>query len=232
MMRTLNTNAGAVLGAPSSATPEVSPMPLKNTRAHDLVGLRFGRLIVAAREPNRPGTSDAIWLCHCDCGKSNIVRASHLKSGDVGSCGCLVRERVSAAKTTHGMDRTKTYYAWSSIKQRCRNPLNAGYSAYGGRGVDVCDRWHDSFEAFLDDMGVAPIGSSIDRIDNDRGYEPGNCHWATAQQQGSNKRNNVLITALGETHTLSEWVVITGIAKSTIHSRLSLGWSNDDAVSR
>lgn len=198
-------------------------MPQNSTRAHDLTDLRFGRLVVVSRAPNHIGVSDAIWRCSCDCGGENIVRASHLKSGNVSSCGCLGRERVSRAKTTHGMDKTKTYYAWAAIKQRCRNPKNRAYQYYGGRGIDICDRWHDSFEAFLTDMGEAPPNTSIDRIDNNRGYEPKNCRWTTAKDQGRNKRNNLIIALGGEQRSLSEWAEITGIPKSTIYGRYIMG---------
>lgn len=203
-----------------------------NSRAVDLLGKRFGRLIVIGREPNRPKVSDAIWRCTCDCGGENVVRASHLKSGNVSSCGCLCRDRVSAEKRRHGMDRTKTYYAWSGIKQRCRNPRNQMYRYYGGRGIDVCERWHSSFDAFLEDMGVAPEGSSIDRIDNDRGYEPGTCRWTTSKEQGRNKRNNRLIRVDDVSRTLSEWAEATGVPKTTICSRLRRGMTPRDALGK
>lgn len=205
-------------------------MTQHTTRARDLTGIRFGRLVVIRRQEGPPGI--ARWQCLCDCGEVTSVRASHLRDGNVQSCGCLARERVSKAKRTHGMDRTKTYYAWASIKQRCRNPKNAMYHYYGARGIDICDRWHNSFEAFLRDMGEAPAGSSIDRINNDRGYEPGNCRWTTAMVQGNNKRNNVILEARGERHTLSEWARIAGIPKSTLHGRIKRGLRIEDAIAR
>ena len=104
------------------------------------------------------------------------------------------------------------------------------YHYYGDRGIEVCARWRDSFEAFLEDMGESPSGTSIDRIDNNGNYEPGNCRWTTAKVQGNNKRNNHPMTARGETHHMAEWAAIVGIRRGTIANRLRYGWSDEEAI--
>lgn len=224
-------NAPAMLATSGGVTQEIeAPMCSKSTapRAENLTGMRFGRLTVLHRADRPPGV--AYWHCVCDCGQPHIARTSHLKSGDVQSCGCLARERVSKAKATHSLTRSRAYYAWASLKQRCLNPNNEMWHCYGGRGITVCDRWAESFEAFLDDMGHPPIGTSLDRINNDEGYSPENCRWSTSAEQGQNKRNNRYLTARGETHIMAEWARIAGTRRGTISNRLRWGWSDEDAI--
>lgn len=200
------------------------------TRARDLTGQRFGRLTVIERIPNRPGNTCAIWRCICDCGNEKVKSSHGLKRAHAPSCGCWGRERISEAKGTHRQTDSKEYYCWSAMKQRCSNPKNKMYRHYGGRGIQVCERWDDSFEAFLGDMGFAPPGMSIDRIDNDGNYEPGNCQWATPTQQIRNRSNCRYLTARGETMLLSDWAVKAGVRKGTIANRLRYGWSEEEAI--
>jgi len=162
----------------------------------DLIGRTFGRLTVAershaVRRTDGHGTI-VYWRCVCDCGNEVAAATSDLHGGKRKSCGCY-RVDVAHGKTlTHGQSRrgkwSRAYRAWSGMIQRCTNPKNTKYVDYGGRGITVCDRWRASFEDFLADMGDCPPGRSIDRIDNDRGYEPGNCRWATPAQQRRNQR--------------------------------------------
>lgn len=148
----------------------------------DLTGQRFGRLTVLALAPNR-GTKSA-WTCRCDCGRERVVMLGNLRSGHSRSCGCLHVER----QTTHGQSYSPTYTTWKMMWQRVKGngPLD-DFERYTLRGIGVCDRWR-SFEAFLADMGERPVGTSLDRINNDRGYEPGNCRWATRKEQSNNCR--------------------------------------------
>lgn len=126
---------------------------------------------------------------------------------------------------------TPEWISWYHMVQRCLNPSDKRYARYGGRGITVSERWRDSFEAFLADMGPRPSAShSIDRIDNDRGYEPGNCRWATPQQQRQNRSDNHYIVAHGQRRTITEWAVLAGLATRSIRVRLQNGWTPERAV--
>lgn len=129
-----------------------------------------------------------VWRCACDCGAALVVKKAYLISGDTASCGCLRREKAAALKKSHGKAHSgSTYDIWVLMRQRCNNPNANGFRYYGGRGIAVCQRW-DSFEAFLHDMGERPPGLTLDRINPDGNYEPGNCRWATWETQNRNKR--------------------------------------------
>ena len=131
------------------------------------------------------------------------------------------------------MTGTSEHNIWRAIKARCHSVGSVSYAWYGGRGIRVCERWFDSFENFFADMGPRPSKAhSVDRIDNDGNYEPGNCRWATRKEQQRNKRNNRLITYNGETMCLEAWADRLGIGWATIHERLDRGWSVADALSR
>lgn len=145
----------------------------------DIVGKRFGRLLVE----ERLGGYDGWHRCLCDCGQIKKARRGHLVSGFLKSCGCLRRK--------HGLFGSPTYVTWRSMIQRCTNPEMDGFRCYGAKGVMVCDRWAapggEGFRAFLEDMGERPVGKTLDRIDNGLGYEPTNCRWSTLQGQALNK---------------------------------------------
>lgn len=134
-------------------------------------------------------------------------------------------------KRKHGESRSPEYRAWQMKRLRCHQPSNAAYSGYGDRGITVCDRWMSSVEAFIEDMGRKPSPlHEIDRIDNDKGYEPDNCRWATRKQNDRNRRSNHHLTVNGETLTIAEWAERTGILHSTITKRLAAGWHAERAV--
>lgn len=115
---------------------------------------------------------------------------------------------------------TRTYYAWRSMRNRCYSPKNPSFEHYGGRGIEVCQQWRDDFDQFVADMGQAPEGSSLDRIDNDLGYSPENCRWATIKEQLNNQRRNHRITHDGQTQTLAQWADQLGIRVDTLHKRI------------
>jgi hypothetical protein len=132
---------------------------------------------------------------------------------------------------THGMSRTRTFYVWGGMRQRCSNPSDRSYCDYGGRGIRVCDRWADSFENFLADMGEAPKGMQIDRINNDGPYAPDNCRWTTPKRNSRNRRSNVYVEHNGVTRTVAEWAEVTGLERKTLEYRIRSGWPAEKALS-
>lgn len=162
------------------------------TMAVDLIDDRFGRLVVVERVASRNGKS--YWRCDCDCGASVVVCAANLRNGSIKSCSCLKAERARVLRLVHGDKRTKTgkiapeWKAWDGMIQRCENSKNASFERYGARGIKVCQRWRDNYQAFLQDVGRKPSPKhSLDRINNDGDYEPNNVRWATAKQQANNR---------------------------------------------
>lgn len=161
-------------------------------------GSVFGRLTVIGRADGYTGKG-AFYRCLCECGAKKDAAGYSLRAGKVRSCGCLQRE----SRVHHGASYTVEYQAWRGMKRRCYNPSSPGYDSWGGRGIAVCDRWKNSFESFLADMGERPgEGYSLDRIDVDGNYEPGNCRWATAATQSRNKRSQASKTGVKGVHPM------------------------------
>lgn len=166
---------------------------MKSTRI-DLTGMKFARLTVT--QYSHTEGKKAFWHCVCDCGRAITLYGAVLRSGNTRSCGCLQRDIVRARSIgnsfggkhghTKNLTCSRTYRSWKSMIQRCTNPNVPRFNRWGGRGIKVCDRWAD-FENFLADMGERPVGMSLDRINNDGNYEPGNCRWATPTEQRMNQ---------------------------------------------
>ena len=189
-------------------------------KAIDLTGQRFGKLLVIERA-NVVGKAgqNAKWKCLCDCGKTHIVYSHCLKDGSVKSCGCLLVEMHK----THGMTKTKLYSVWNCIKQRCNNPNYKNYDDYGGRGIKLFKDWQDDFLAFREYVVKLPHynekGYSIDRINNNGNYEPGNIRFATKREQALNRRNTAYYEEDGIKITLKELSEITHIPYGTLIDR-------------
>lgn len=156
-------------------------------RVVNLLGQTFGRLTVIKQADAR-SPHGVMWVCRCACGRESTVRGKHLRAGRTQSCGCLQSEQTSVRTQTHGRSRTRVYRIWRAMINRCHYPRYPERHLYGGRGIVVCERWRESFEAFLADMGEPAPHLSIDRIDPDGNYEAGNCRWATAAEQARNRR--------------------------------------------
>lgn len=185
----------------------------------NLTGQRFGRLCVQTEAGKRG--KHLVWVCLCDCGKQTIVSTTALRQGKQLSCGCLRDEKLIQRSIKHGASRNykmaKEYKAWAAAKQRCENPNDRKYYRYGARGIKMCDRWRNSFSNFLEDMGDKKPKTSLERINLDGNYEPGNCIWASMKTQMNNTSKNIRVEFNGEVKTLSEWAAKLGIDYKRLH---------------
>lgn len=202
-------------------------------QAKDLTGQQFGRLTALGPIGQTPRTQIK-WECKCDCGNIVTVSSTHLRTGHTQSCGCLANELTAIRNTTHGQSRSKLHWVWSAIVQRCTNPNCKGYKNYGGRGITIFSRWRESFEEFRDYITGLPsfgtLGYSLDRIDNDKGYEPGNVRWASRVIQSRNSRSNRMITHAGRTQCLQAWADELQMGRSALKMRFRRGWSVEKAL--
>ncbi|MFF8589905.1 hypothetical protein ACF061_00450 [Streptomyces sp. NPDC015220] len=204
---------------------------IPGTRIVDLTNLQFGRL-AALEHVGFDKQGKALWRCRCSCdGRQVVVQGTRLRTGKTLSCGCYHREQSAARRRTHGQSGTRLHVIWQSMIQRCTDPRSKSYANYGGRGITVYPEWRESFEAFARDVtdGFDPR-LEIDRIDNSRGYEPGNVRWIPHVANQRNKRNNRLVTFRGQTKALAEWAELLGMKAGTIQWRLSHGWTPQRAL--
>lgn len=195
-------------------------MPKRRIPPIEYLGKEHGRLTPYRIFFNHTGRTYV--ECRYRCGRKGIeVRLSHLLSGNTKSCKCLVSEGAKKRNTTHGMSKTPTWHSWQGMMTRCYNANVIEYPDYGGRGIIVCDRWRESFENFLADMGIRPDDKTLDRFPDKNGdYTPENCRWATQKEQGRNQRSNWLITFNGRTQCLSAWAEEVGISQESISRRI------------
>ena len=204
------------------------------------VGDRFGSWVVCDEQAavqhkpgNATGKSKRLYYaqCACDCGNLKWVFIENLKRGMTKSCGCLPAAKVVQRCTTHGMSDSPIYAVWNMVQQRTQLKTSKSYPDYGGRGIDMDPRWL-KFDVFYADVGEPPFkGASLERVDNDKGYWPGNVVWADRKAQGRNKRNNVRYEYLGHSLILPDWAELVGINPRTLSSRvLCYGWDIARAV--
>lgn len=195
-----------------------------HARRKNLIGKRFGRLVVLSVAPNRKhenGRYYAMWRCCCSCGKECEKSSANLLCGDTKSCGCLKND--GAKRTKHGFalrkSSTRIYNIWCGMISRCGNKKAPNYHRYGGRGIRVCPRWRRSFSNFLADMGPPPFATSIDRINNNKGYSPKNCRWANRETQANNTSRSRFISHGGLRLNYTQWARKIGISLSAFWSR-------------
>jgi len=194
----------------------------------NLEGRNFGRLhALSESDPYQSpgGQVHRQWACTCECGTHINVRQSALIYGKTVSCGCWSRERG----VTHGMSKTPVYSTWKSMMSRCYKERDIGWENYGGRGVRVCDVWHE-FDRFVADMGQPGTGDSIDRVDVDGDYEIGNCRWADWETQANNRRTNVRVSFGDKEMTIAQWARKIGASPEALKKRFDAGWTVEAAL--
>lgn len=204
-------------------------------RVTDITGLKCGRF--TAIRYSHHTKAGATWECKCECGNIRFLATTEIRRGKHQSCGCLQREQARAAHLKHGQcaygknNGTPEYRAWVAMRQRCQNASAPAFPNYGGRGIKVCDRWDCSFDSFFADMGLKPSPKmSLERLDNNGGYSPENCVWATQKTQGNNTRKTVMITHNGKTMSRTQWSELLGFQLTLIGDRINDGWSVAQAL--
>lgn len=196
----------------------------------DLAGKAFGRLKVIKRIGS-DNHGQICWECKCVCGNIVIAKSYSLRKGRKKSCGCLRKEISGKRVLTHGMSKTPEYKAWRNMRDRCYNANDDSFQYYGGRGITVCDEWKNDFMAFFNYIGKKPSPKhSLDRINNDGNYEPGNVRWALPNKQQSNTRYNRKIKLHGITMNITQWSKFSGIKRGAIYDRLNYGWPPAKAI--
>lgn len=196
-----------------------------------LIGQRFTRWLVLTFAYTR-GKS-GYWLCRCTCGTEKPVLAIHLKSGKTRSCGCLRKELLIKKNFKHGLTDNPLHTVWCGMRSRCYNSKNIHYKDYGGRGIIVCSEWFNNPVVFIEwavNKGYRK-GLTLDRINNNGNYEPGNCRWTTAKEQARNTRRNHLVQVQDKQMCLSEATEkYSQIGYGTVKSRVLHGWDIERAL--
>lgn len=202
-----------------------------------VIGDRYGRLIITGIPERKPGIRLFVTVL-CDCGVEKTVHFYDMWRGKISSCSCYRHEIASARmkkQRTHGLGKTPLYQVWNNMRDRCSNPSRSSYLNYGFRGIGVCEEWKDSFPNFY----VWAISNGyatdlqIDRINNDAGYSPENCHWVTRQTNARNTQRTVFLSAFGETKSIPDWVedIRCVVAYATLLARVRiLGWGAEQAL--
>ncbi len=204
-------------------------------KAQNISGQSFGKLTVIERVGSK--SHNTTWKCQCECGNLVVVSRGNLLNGHTQSCGC--NKHQQAVNRTHGQSRTRLYYVWRNMLNRCYNSKVSDYPNYGGRGISVCKEWKDDFGTFSEwafSSGYNPKAKrgecTLERKDPNRNYDPGNCRWATETEQANNKRSNQYIEYKGERLTLTQAAKATGVPYKTLHKRICvLHWDVDRALS-
>lgn len=213
----------------------------------DRTGEVIGRLTVLGPAPDRfdkRGKSRIYWICRCECGMVKEFRDDRLDGNHTMSCGCLQRERASEANKgrkdgiKHGDSRERIHNIWYLIKFRCEDPTCPHYNRYGGRGIKMCEEWSNGIDGYFNFKNWSMKNGysddlTVDRIDNDGDYSPGNCRWVDTYVQGNNKRNNVLIEYEGRTQSLSQWARELDVPMRSLYNRIRvLGWDTERAFTK
>ena len=195
-------------------------------KTENLIGKKFGRLLVIGMDENRTADRRYKWICKCDCGNVTSKSGRLLKKGSVQSCGCINRREYDA--------KSRLYHIWVGMRHRCNSPKSDAYENYGGRGIKVCDEWNNDFAIFQSWAMKNGYNDSltIERKNVDGNYEPSNCIWIPRSEQPKNTRSNHRVEINGESRTLAEWERVTGLSASTIGKRIKAGWSIEDALSK
>lgn len=194
-------------------------------------GEKHAHLLLISDAFRRPGRTGYHFRALCDCGREHVALAYDISQGKTRSCGCTSSLESGISRRTHFMCDSPEYRAWCNMRNRCGDPTNRQWKDYGGRGIKVCERWLESFENFIADLGRKPgPRHSLGRIDNDGDYEPGNVRWETRRQQSLNSRGNTLMTLRGETMTMTEWCEKLGLRRNMVSLRHQRGWSDEEAL--
>lgn len=201
-------------------------------RLKDMTNYEFNGCVVLKRAENIG--KNVCWLCKCYCGNNFVVRATDIRTGNTKSCGCLNKKLAGDRARKHGNRNSRLYNIWNNMKMRCSNINSINYKNYGGRGIKVCEEWNEYFESFYYwamNSGYN-VNLTLDRIDNNKDYNPNNCRWIDYKRQGNNKRNNHILEYKNKKHSIAEWSDITGIPYDALWSRIKKGWDVEKALTQ